>query len=124
VTAQQANAQQEIDARYFKTLQLIANQAEQLFNKDQQIAQQVAQNQALQTEYHKLAQENKALKDKYEPAPPPPATEAKPAEAPKPPESVGAPSSTPASSPSPAPAAASAADSSATQGSDSEGGEA
>jgi hypothetical protein len=52
---------QTIDPTYFKNLQMIAHLSEQLFNKDVQIGQHVAQIQGLQQAHHQLSETNKAL---------------------------------------------------------------
>lgn len=55
--------QPQVDTRHLKTLQVIAHQTEQLFNKDQQISELVQQTQALAQAYQQVKAELDELKD-------------------------------------------------------------
>lgn len=102
--------QQTIDAVHLKTVRLVSHQAEMLFNKDEQIAQLVGENQALRKAHHEVSQELAALKGID-----------KDAKVPKSPEPQAVLASPP--SPSTAPNAVPSSASSSAAPADSEGGE-
>jgi hypothetical protein len=104
----------EINEQHLKTLQVMAHQTEQLFNKDVQIGQLAAQNNALIN----AVRERDAELEKLRPKP-------VAVEVPKVPEPQAAAATTPAAlSPSPAPSTEPSAAQPTSVTADSEGGEA